>query len=717
MQEITHRYRSALSPNLLDIGTVNHSVHKSKLNDCAHKSKLLNTSKWIGLLVVCTTLGACGGGSSTNVLAGNEGSNGTTTDGSTTNGASTSGATTDGTTSNGSTSSGDSTGNATGSTGDGNNASTQPIQLSALPNPPLSPAPSAQDEPVPIAGPVSTATEYFLVRDPGGLLPEDPFGVLTDADYEAGPLPAVAYVPADVDTSTNAAPYFENLNDQTLFAGEQLNLILKPVDPDGDVPGMFPEAIPEGAQYIDNLNGTRTLRWRPLQPDVGITEFTITAVDARAPMYRTERTIRIRVQMPSDPENIINLPPAIDEIRQHTVRVNDPVVVEIKGTDPNGTSPLLEVLNQPAGATLVPHETYPNVSVLRFKPQAAGTIQLDVLVRDELDFNSTASRTIDIEVRDRDDFNRPGSRLRDLALSRNFLIGYASLLDFYYRPDGALYGDIAAEEFNFVTTENSLKWDRINPLPGRFRWAAADNVVSFAKVNGLTIHGHTLVWHRQLPSWIRRSNVADREVHMREYIDRVLSRYRNNVKIWDVVNESLEEDGSYRNSVWYEAMGEQYVDIAFHQARASAPDATLLYNDYDVAWNGPKSTAMFTLLQNLKDRQTPIDGVGFQMHISANFNQYAEVEANFQKAVDMDLDVYVTELDVSLFDGATLAQQAEVYEKVLDICLRQPRCKALQSWGFTDMYSWRSDFSPLLLDERYTVKPAYTALQRRLSAN
>jgi len=187
--------------------------------------------------------------------------------------------------------------------------------------------------------------------------------------------------------------------------------------------------------------------------------------------------------------------------------------------------------------------------------------------------------------------------------------------------------------------------------------------------------------------------------------------------LWDVVNEALEEDGTYRQSIWFEAMGADFIDIAFRQARESAPDATLIYNEYDVSFDGPKADGMMRLLQSLRDANTPIDGVGFQMHLDADFDRYDEVARNFQAVANLDLDIYITELDVSIRDGQTEEQQAQVYERVLSICLEQPRCKAYQAWGFTDMYSWRRDYNPLFLDERYQIKPAYTAIQRRLQEN
>lgn len=588
--------------------------------------------------------------------------------------------------------------------------------LTPLPSPALTPDPGADSEPVRASGSISTVREFFLVRNPTPETP-DTYGALTEEDFAAGPLPAQIETPAHVDPTTNSPPYFVELSDVEVFAGQELNLVLMPKDPDGGIPGLFPYAIPSGAQYIDNFNGSRSLVWRPLQPEVGIHEFKITATDPLEPYYRTVRTVRIKVSMPSDPSTIVNLPPVVNLIRDTTVRVNDPVVLYIKVDDQNATIPTLEIANPPAGATITPHFNDPKYTILQFTPRVAETIRLELTARDEVDPSLSSSSTVSIEVLEESAFVRPGSRLRELAAARDLLFGYAALLQFYEQPDGAVYADIAAEEFNLVTTENSLKWDRLNPLPGKFRWAQADNLVAHAKARRQAVHGHTLIWHRQLPTWIRLSDPADRETHMREFIKRVLTRYGDDIPIWDVVNEALEEDGTFRQSIWFDAMGAQFIDTAFRQARASAPNATLIYNDYDVSWAGPKADGLIALMQSLKDANTPVDGVGFQMHLDADFDRYDEVTTIFQTIADLDLDIYITELDVSIRDGQTEEQQAKVFEDVLSVCLAQPRCKAYQTWGFTDQYSWRAELNPLIMDKRYQIKPAYLALQKRLMEN
>jgi len=167
-----------------------------------------------------------------------------------------------------------------------------PVRTTAVPS--LTPTPDASDEPVPVSGPVSTVTEYFLVKDSFGELPNNNVGKLTLADFNLGPLPAKVVTPSDVDPTTNQAPYFINLDNPTVYVGEELAVTFDPEDDDGTRPGMYPEYLRDGWSLIDNRNNTRTLRWKPLQPDVGIHEFTIVAVDEEAPQYRTFQTIRIQ---------------------------------------------------------------------------------------------------------------------------------------------------------------------------------------------------------------------------------------------------------------------------------------------------------------------------------------------------------------------------------------------------------------------------------------
>jgi len=594
-------------------------------------------------------------------------------------------------------------------------ASNNAEPLTPLAQSTLTEAPGPDDEPLLITRPVSSISNYPIVEDPARIIKPVSRFALTVDDFNAGTPAPIITAPEGFDTSTNAAPYFEGISNREVFAGQTLEVLYRPLDDDGGLPGMFPNELPESAQFVDNRDGTKTLRWVPLQGDIGVSSFTVTAVDSEAPLYRSEQTILLNILEPDDPSSIPNFPPVVNQVLPHTVRVGDSVVFELKGSDRNSTLPNVEILSSPPGSIVTPHYIDDDITVLQFVPTEPGLINIDVVARDADDPSLTGSRTVSVTVEAREEFVLPGQRLRDLAGARNFLIGFASLQGFYHRPDGQLYSDLAGAEFNIVSTENAMKWDFINPEPGTYRWADADNTVAFAQHHNQVVHGHPMVWHRQLPLWVRESDPEELETHMREFIDRLATRYADDVAIWDVVNEPISDEGGFRDSIWMNAMGEDYIDIAFRQAKESDPDGILLLNEYDIAWDTPKTETLFPLLESLQARGTPIDGVGFQMHISSEFNDYDEVIRNFQRVADMGLDIYITELDVAIWNNNTgYDQQADVYERVLDICLNQPACKALQLWGFTDQYSWRRPQTPLMLDATYKAKPAYLALQRRL---
>lgn len=596
---------------------------------------------------------------------------------------------------------------------------TNPAALAPLPVPSLTEGPSANDEPVAQASIFHTVTSFPVVRDTSPRVPLALTPEFTEADFAQGLPAAVVTVPSGLDTSQNGAPFFEGLANVRVEAGELVEIRYVPRDPEGDLPGMFLQELPDGASFDDNFDGTKTLRWQTYQADVGVNDFTVVAVDPAVGAYRSSQTVFIAVDEPSDPSGVPNVAPNIEPVADYTVRVGDPAVIYLVGTDRNGTKPTIELLNAPAGTTLTPDERDPDLlQWLQVTPTAAGPITVDLTIRDADDPNLTGSAQINLFARPAADFVRSGARLRDAAAGGSVLFGSALSPVFYLQADGGLYESIAAEEFSIITPESSMKWEAINPAPGLFEFADMDNLIAFANVNGMQVRGHPLVWHRSLPSWVEETAVGDREVHMREYITRVMNRYSNAVDYWDVINEPLNDnDGNMRQSIWFEAMGENYIDIAFQQARALDPTAKLVLNEFDIGFAGSKFDGLLQLVDRLLERNVPVDAIGFQMHVFSSFDQFDEFSANMAVIAERGLDIHITELDVALTDGDDETVQAGVYAGVVQACQAQPRCTVLQTWGFTDRYSFRTLASPLYLDEDYGVKPAYTTLQQTLAGN
>lgn len=595
--------------------------------------------------------------------------------------------------------------------------SVTPALLAPLPNPPLTEAPSSDDEPVPFDSVFHTVTDYALVRDTGPRIEDEIVADLTESDFAAGlPAPEIS-VPAGVDTAINSAPFFDNLSNVRVEAGQLLEIRFLPQDAEGQLPGMFPRSLPEGATFDDNFDGSKTLSWQTYQADIGITAFTVVAIDPENSDYRSEQTVLIAVDPPSDPASVPNIAPTIRAVSSYTVRAGDPVSIFIVGTDRNGTTPSIELLDPPANAILTPDARTPEWQILHAVPETAGTLVIDVLTRDADDSSLTGLDQIVLDVRDPADFERSGNRLSEIAAGSGIQFGSAISPVFYMQADGGVYESIAASEFGVMTPESSMKWIAINPLPGKFEFADMDNLVSFAQVNDMQVRGHPLVWHRSLPEWVEQTDATDREVHMREYITRVMQRYSDAVTYWDVINEPIADGGGLRDSLWLEAMGEQYMDIAFAQARELDPTAVLVLNEYDIGFAGPKFDSLLSLLDRLGERDVPVDAVGFQLHVFSSFDQFDELAANMAAIAERGLDIHITELDVAIVDGDSEQTQADVYKGIVDVCLAQARCTVIQSWGFTDRYSFRTTQTPLYLDRDYMAKPAYQSLQEALGRN
>jgi len=597
----------------------------------------------------------------------------------------------------------------------GNSDSDESIALEPLPSPPLTEGPSADDEPVPFDPVFHTVTRYALVRDTGPRIEEITTPEFTEADFATGLPEPVITVPAGVDPAINNAPFFEGLSNVRVEAGQVLEILYAPQDPDGGVPGMFEQELPDGATFDDNFDGTKTLRWQTYQADVGITEFVVVAIDPENASYRSSQTLLIAVDPPSDAASIPNIAPSIRPVAPYTVRAGDPVSIFIVGTDRNGTVPGIELVNPPAGASLTPDARTPQWQILQAVPDTAGTIVIDVLTRDAVDPSLTGLDQIVLNVRNPEDFEPTGERLKEAASRSGVAFGSAISPVFYLQADGGVYESIASAEFGVMTPESSMKWIAVNPLPGRFEFADMDNLMSFARINDMQVRGHTLVWHRSLPDWVEQTELADREIHMREFITRVMTRYSEEVDYWDVVNEPVGDAGGLRESIWLEAMGERYIDVAFAQARQLDPTAVLVLNEYDIGFGGPKFNALLSLLDRLGERDVPVDAVGFQLHVFSSYDQFDELAVNMAAVAERGLDIHITELDVAIVNDDNQQTQASVYAGIVDVCLAQPRCTVLQTWGFTDRYSFRNNQTPLYFTRDYEIKPAYRALQEALA--
>jgi len=229
--------------------------------------------------------------------------------------------------------------------------------------------------------------------------------------------------------------------------------------------------------------------------------------------------------------------------------------------------------------------------------------------------------------------------------------------------------DIVLQQFNTVTAENVMKAGPINPQPGVYNFDPADEYVEFAEKNRMFVIGHTLVWHNQTPDWFFQDEdgapcTSEALIErMRNHIETVAGRYTGRVHAWDVVNEVIDNDGSYRPTTWVNGIGsgEELVKLAFKFASEYAPDAELYYNDFN-AWRPAKRDGIVRLVKMLQEEGIRIDGVGIQGHWGLNFPNTAYIEAAIDAYASLGVKVMITELDV---DVLPLTKEGQVIGSVM----------------------------------------------------
>jgi endo-1,4-beta-xylanase len=213
------------------------------------------------------------------------------------------------------------------------------------------------------------------------------------------------------------------------------------------------------------------------------------------------------------------------------------------------------------------------------------------------------------------------------------------------------YLKLAKTQFGLWTPWNVLIWDYVEPHRGVFNWTDADNTMARAKAANIAIRGHRLCGPQSNPAWLDTLNAADLRVHMDLHIDTVLKRYPT-IKYWDVVNELIAPNGSYRSLPFRKAFVSDYamVKYFFNKARAANPNARLFYNGHNINEINTQSTAVYNLCKRLCSEHIPIHGVGLQgeFTIGTTDVQLDSVKRNIARFQALGLEVQFTEIRIPL---------------------------------------------------------------------
>lgn len=342
-------------------------------------------------------------------------------------------------------------------------------------------------------------------------------------------------------------------------------------------------------------------------------------------------------------------------------------------------------------------------------------------------------------------------RLADLAAARGVRFGACVRTDMLPRETGqwaaSPYGRMMLEQCDIFTCAYFHWGNYTERTPGGFDFSAAEPLVAFAETNGKQVRGHSLAWYAHTPPWLGESGGRSAAaLALQSHIRKVVGTYAGRVQQWDVVNEGLSPKdglpGGLRRCALTEAIGDDWMAIAFEAARAADPEAVLTYNDYNLESTGykdsdDKRTALLGLLDRFRRQGTPIDAVGIQSHLFyrawPSFDETAFAKFLAEVAA-RGVSISVTELDVIDTGTPTDAGErdrviADIYARYLAVVLDNPAVTTVVGWGLSDREAWQNSGDsdqfrrrdgtaprPMPFDADLRAKPAAHAVAGALCA-
>ena len=312
---------------------------------------------------------------------------------------------------------------------------------------------------------------------------------------------------------------------------------------------------------------------------------------------------------------------------------------------------------------------------------------------------------------------------------------------------------ILFREFNSISPENCLKWESLHTADGGWRWEYADKYVAIGTQHHMYVVGHVLAWHSQTPDSVFKNpdgsyvSAATLKKKMQEHISTVVGRYKGRINAWDAANEAISDDkgNPMRRSHYFNILGEEFIDHAFHVAHEADPAVHLIYNDYGIEGGG-KHEACMDLIRRLQKRGVPVNGIGIQAHINMEEPDLETLDKCIVDFASLGLRVHFTELDIDVLPNVWKLPVAEVstrfeykperdpyihglpknvedkladrWESLFKVFIKHhDKIERITTWGISDDGSWLNNFPirgrtnyPLLFDRNHQPHEAYYRL-------
>ncbi|MGE4182659.1 MAG: putative Ig domain-containing protein, partial [Limisphaerales bacterium] len=180
------------------------------------------------------------------------------------------------------------------------------------------------------------------------------FSVANDGDGTAVPSRDQLTVRIDV-ADTNGTPELDPISNQFVDVGASLTIPIRAIDPDAGPLRLSVEGLPRNATFVDNNDGTGSIRVLPQPGDRGNYTVTILATDngngvpAGALTGTTSFILAVRAA---------NEPPVIAPVGDKVALIDQPLVFNVRVEDPDQDPLTFAAENLPAGAAFVGTTVY-----------------------------------------------------------------------------------------------------------------------------------------------------------------------------------------------------------------------------------------------------------------------------------------------------------------------------------------------------------------------
>ncbi|WP_374191705.1 endo-1,4-beta-xylanase [Herbiconiux sp. SYSU D00978] len=287
--------------------------------------------------------------------------------------------------------------------------------------------------------------------------------------------------------------------------------------------------------------------------------------------------------------------------------------------------------------------------------------------------------------------------------------------------------DLWLDVFNTATLP--FYWGRFEPERGKPDTRRLLATAKWFQEKGVALKGHPLVWHTVTAPWLLELPLDEIEQVQRERIRRDVADFAGVIDTWDAINEVVimpvfeaEDNGITRLA--HDRGRIAMIRMAFEEARATNPSATLLLNDFDL------SSAYECLIEGVLEAGIRIDALGLQTHMHQGYWGEDKMLAMVDRFARYGLPLHLTES--TLLSGHLMppeivdlndyqipswpsteegeARQADEVVRHYRSLVSHPAIEAITYWGITDDGAWLGAPAGLVRSDG-TPKPAYHALR------